>query len=112
LKGQETAYRLRIGDFRVLFKKKPACLASIKSPHEGIQGEKMMNAIRQELHTYIDVIPDRNLYALKPLLSILAEPAFLLETNPAEEEQAIIAEGDREFEEHPENFVPFETINR
>jgi hypothetical protein len=74
----------------------------------------MMNtaAIRQELHTYIDVIPDRNLYALKPILSILAEPAYILETSLTEEERAIIAAGDREFEEHPENFVPLESISR
>jgi adenylate kinase len=75
----------------------------------------MMNvttAIRQELHSYIDVIPDRNLYALKPILSILAEPAYILETNLTDEERAIIAEGDREFEEHPENFVALETISR
>ncbi|MDR2471119.1 MAG: hypothetical protein LBD09_03290 [Treponema sp.] len=72
----------------------------------------MMNTIRQELHTYIDVIPDRNLYALKPILSLLAGPAYILETNLTEEERAIIAEGDREFEEHPENFVPLESISR
>ena len=69
-------------------------------------------AIRQELHTYIDIIPDRNLYALKPILSILAEPAYILETNLTDEEQAIIAEGDKEFEEHPENFVALENISR
>jgi adenylate kinase len=69
-------------------------------------------AIRQELHSYIDVIPDRNLYALKPILSILAEPAYILETNLTDEERTIIAEGDREFEEHPENFVALETISR
>jgi hypothetical protein len=68
--------------------------------------------IRQELHTYIDVISDRNLYALKPILSILAEPPYILETNLTDEERAIIAEGDREFEEHPENFVSLESINR
>jgi hypothetical protein len=73
----------------------------------------MMSAatsLRQELHTYIDVIPDRNLYALKPILAILAEPAYILETNLTDEERAIIADGDREFEEHPENFVPLERI--
>jgi hypothetical protein len=73
----------------------------------------MMNttaAIRQELHAYIDVIPDRNLYALKPILSILAEPAYILETNLTDGEREIIAEGDKEFEEHPENFVTLDSI--
>jgi hypothetical protein len=75
----------------------------------------MMNvvaAIRQELHSYIDVLSERNLYALKPILSILAEPSYVLETGLTEEEKAIIAEGDREFEEHPENFVALESISR
>jgi hypothetical protein len=69
-------------------------------------------AIRQELHSYIDMLPERNLYALKPILSILAEPSYLLETDLTEEEKVIIAEGDREFEEHPENFVTLESISR
>jgi hypothetical protein len=30
--------------------------------------------------------------------------------NLTDEERAVIAEGDREFEEHPENFVPLERI--
>jgi len=30
--------------------------------------------LRRELHSYIDAIPEQNLYALKSLLSILAEP--------------------------------------
>jgi hypothetical protein len=74
----------------------------------------MMNtaAIRQELHDYIDTLSDRNVFALKPLLSILAEPSYILETDLTEEERAIIAEGDRTFEEHPENFVALESIRR
>jgi hypothetical protein len=72
----------------------------------------MTNTIRQELHTYLDEIPDRNLYVLKPILSLLAGPDYILETDLTEEERAIIAEGDREFEEHPENFVPLESISR
>jgi hypothetical protein len=38
--------------------------------------------------------------------------ASILETSLTEEERAIIAEGDQEFEEHPENFVPLESISR
>jgi hypothetical protein len=69
-------------------------------------------AIRQELHSYIDMLPERNLYALKSILSILAEPAYILETGLTEEEKVIIAEGDRELEKHPENFVNLESISR
>jgi mRNA-degrading endonuclease RelE of RelBE toxin-antitoxin system len=35
LRGQETAYRLRIGDYRVLFKQKPTCLAVYKIASRG-----------------------------------------------------------------------------
>jgi hypothetical protein len=64
------------------------------------------------MRVFVEKKADRNLYALKPILSILAEPVYILETNLTEEERAIIAEGDREFEEHPENFVPLESIRR
>ncbi|GMO58264.1 MAG: hypothetical protein Ta2A_03690 [Treponemataceae bacterium] len=67
-------------------------------------------AVRQELHTFLDEIPDSNVYALKPLLSMLAGQSFTIETNLTEEEQAIIAAGDKQFKEHPETFVPLESI--
>ena len=35
LQGEETAYRLRIGGYRVLFKQKPACLAVYKIASRG-----------------------------------------------------------------------------
>jgi hypothetical protein len=56
-------------------------------------------------------MPKRNLYALKPLLTALAETEpLIIETDLTDEERAIIAEGDRLFEEHPETFVPRESI--
>ena len=61
--------------------------------------------LRKEIHSIIDTIPDRSLYALKPLLTVLAAPAYTIETNLTPEEIAIIDEGIQEFREHPQNFV-------
>jgi hypothetical protein len=56
------------------------------------------------------------LYHILFFLTILPERKEkrnrLLETDLNDEERAIIAEGDREFEEHPENFVLLEHISR
>ena len=61
--------------------------------------------LRKEIHGIIDAIPVRNLHALKPLLSVLAEPAYTIETDLTPEEIAIIDEGIQEFRDHPENFI-------
>ena len=62
-------------------------------------------ALRKELCGYIRTIPERNLTALKPLLSVLAEPLFLIE--PASpEECAMIDKRVKEYEKDPSCFVP------
>ena len=61
--------------------------------------------IRKEIHGIIDTIPERSLHALKPLLSVLAEPLYTIETDLTTEEIALIDEGIQEFREHPENFI-------
>jgi hypothetical protein len=35
--------------------------------------------LRKELHAFIDAMPESNLYALKPLLAVLAEPPYTIE---------------------------------
>jgi len=67
-------------------------------------------AVRKKLHTFIDALPDYSLAAVEPLLSYLADEPLIVETDLTTEEQAIIAEGDRHFEEHPEDFVPLKSI--
>jgi hypothetical protein len=69
-------------------------------------------AIRRELHDYIDALPERNLYALKPLLSALVNDRIIIETDLTAEEQAIIAEGDKHFREYPEDFVTLESVQQ
>jgi hypothetical protein len=67
-------------------------------------------AVRQELKSFIDLMPERNLYALRPLLTILVEEPLVVETDLTSEEHTLIAEGVRRFHEHPEDFVPLESI--
>jgi len=65
--------------------------------------------LRKELHGYIDTMPDRNLVALKPLLSVLAEPLYTIE--PASpEEIAMIEEGMAEYRRDPSSFILLEDI--
>jgi hypothetical protein len=65
--------------------------------------------LRKELHGYIDTMPEYNLVALKPLLSVLAKPLYTIE--PASpEECAMVEERVREYHENPSSFVPLESI--
>jgi hypothetical protein len=65
--------------------------------------------LRKELHGYIDAMPEYNLVALKPLLSVLAEPLYTIE--PASpEECAMVEERVKEYHENPSSFVPLESI--
>ena len=76
--------------------------------------------LREELHSFIDTMPERKLNALKPLLSILAsEEEFIgiediseiaIETDLTDEERAIIAKGVAKYHEHPDEFVTFESV--
>jgi hypothetical protein len=67
------------------------------------------SVLRKELQGYIAAMPERSLYALKPLLSVLAEPLYTIE--PASpEECAMVEERVKEFYENPASFVPLESI--
>lgn len=65
--------------------------------------------IKKELHHLIDLMPMKKLKALRPLLYVLHEQEdAVIETDLTPEEIKIIQDGEKEFEEHPENFIPFE----
>jgi hypothetical protein len=68
----------------------------------------MIATVRQELHNLIDALPERNLYALKPLLSILVNDRVVIETDLTAEEKEIIAKGREHYRKHPEDFVPLD----
>jgi hypothetical protein len=68
-------------------------------------------ALRKKIHSRIDTMTDRKLYALEPLITLLDETEpLIIETDLTDEERAIIAEGDRQFKEDPSSFVPLESI--
>ena len=66
--------------------------------------------IRKELHSLIDTMPERKLNALRPLFDVLTDDETIIETDLTDEELALIEEGDRHYHEHPEDFVPLESI--
>jgi hypothetical protein len=67
--------------------------------------------LRKELKGYIDTMPERSLYILKPLLSTLASPPYTIETDLTDEEIAMIDEGMAEYRANPKSFVPLESIS-
>ena len=79
-------------------------------------------ALRQELHNFIDTLPERKLSALKPLLSILTEEEYpigiedipeseiAIETDLSDEERAIVTRGVTRYHEHPEEFVTLDSV--
>jgi hypothetical protein len=66
-------------------------------------------ALRKELHRRIDAMPERSLYALEPLLTILAEPLYTIE--PASPEECAMVEARiKDYENDPSSWVPLESI--
>ena len=62
--------------------------------------------LRKQLHNYIDIMPEKKLSALKPLLSVMAEPLYTIE--PASPEECKKAEKRiREYYKDPSSFVPW-----
>ncbi|GHU61037.1 hypothetical protein FACS189445_2520 [Spirochaetia bacterium] len=62
--------------------------------------------LRQELHAAIDTMPDHSLAALKPLFTVLSFDPIIIESDLTAEEKQIIADGEKEYREHPETFTP------
>jgi hypothetical protein len=52
-----------------------------------------MNALRKEINDYIKLIPDKKLSAILPLVEVLAEDDFTIETNLTKREREIIKKG-------------------
>jgi hypothetical protein len=63
--------------------------------------------LRKELHGYIDTMPERTLYILRPLLSELAEKPYIIETADAGE-IALIEERMKDYETDPSSWIPLE----
>ena len=65
--------------------------------------------LRQELQGYIATMPERSLYALKPLLTVLAEPLYTIEAATTEE-IAMIDERMKDYETDPSSWIPLESV--
>jgi hypothetical protein len=63
-----------------------------------------MNAVLTEVHSLIDTMSERSLNALRPLLDILVENDSDGDVL-TDEEKKLIADSDRRYREHPEDFV-------
>ena len=64
---------------------------------------------RNTLHILIDEIPDNCLSSVEPILSYLAGKLDI-ETDLTNEEKNWISEGRKQYKEHPEDFIPLESI--
>ena len=65
--------------------------------------------LRKEIQGYISKMSDSNLAALKPLLSVLAEPLYTIEpASPAECKR--IEKRVKEYHENPSSFVPWKEV--
>ncbi|MDR1940045.1 MAG: hypothetical protein LBQ40_04540 [Clostridiales bacterium] len=57
-----------------------------------------MNALKKEINSYIDKIPESKLAALIPLLKALSDDNFIIETNLTKREIEVIKKGRAEFD--------------
>lgn len=69
----------------------------------------MSVAVIQELHELLDTLPERSLYALKPLITLLSEEP-VIETDLTAEERALIEEGMQEYKRDPSSFTTLESL--
>jgi hypothetical protein len=68
----------------------------------------MSTALRKEIHSLIDALPDRALSAIKPLLTYIADDYWKPVIEPASPEEAKRAEKRfKEYEKNPDSFVPW-----
>ena len=71
-----------------------------------------MTDLRQELCGYIEAMPERNLRVLKPLLLVLSDPSYTVETDLSAEEIAVIDAGMEEYRTDPDSFVSLDSLRR
>jgi hypothetical protein len=68
--------------------------------------------VRREIHNLIDRIPEQKLYALRPLLDVLADGEYADDDILSEEEFALLEKSRKDRKEHPESFTPWREIRR
>ena len=66
---------------------------------------------RKELHTMIDVMPDRFIEAMMPLVACMAEEYWKPALEPADSEEAAMIKGRiNDYEQDPASFVPLDKM--
>ena len=71
----------------------------------------MTTALRKEIHSIIDSMPDQSLSALKPLLTFIAEDYWKPIIEPASPEEIAMAEERiKDYERDPSSFTPLSSI--
>ena len=66
-------------------------------------------AVREELHAIIETLPERSLYAIKPLLNFLRDEP-IIETDLTDEERGLILSGLSKYDNDPTSFVTLADI--
>jgi hypothetical protein len=75
-----------------------------------------MTVLMQEVMDRVQTLPDNKLEALLTILSggndepTLAGNVAYVEDDLTDEERAIVAAGDKAYEERPENYIPFSEL--
>lgn len=66
-------------------------------------------ALRKRLQGYIETMPEKNLKVLKPLLSAMAEPLYIIEPASPEEAKKIDRRM-KEYHKDPSCFIPWKDV--
>ena len=67
--------------------------------------------LRQEIHTYIDDLPESKLIALKPLLFTMANDSIVIEYDLTDEERALHSQGMAAYKANPDSFILLDNVN-
>jgi hypothetical protein len=66
--------------------------------------------LQQEIQSFISVLPDSKLLALRPLLAELADDSIIIETDLTAAEQKEIQECRALYRENPDSFTPLSKL--
>jgi hypothetical protein len=96
----------------VLEKKAGKHLERLNEPVKSNIGNALDGLTFEPVQGDVKKLQERKLNALRPLFDVLVddENTVVIETDLTDEEHALIEEGVKHYHEHPEDFVPLESI--
>jgi hypothetical protein len=68
------------------------------------------NTLRQEMRDIIDIMPERNLYRLRPLLDALVEPDQ--DSHLSSDEEHLLNQCRADRKERPETLTPWRNVRK